>query len=457
MLDAILSNPPSTPLYVILLRTWVPIAGHGDVAIRLPSVLLGTLTIPAAFWLARELDRRTGAGLLAAIFVAVSPYALEFAQEAAPYALAALLTTLALAEAWRWRRTNERRDMLLFVALGIGAVYSHYVAVAVLVLTALLGATRWSGTSRLHPGAWLGGFAVVLVAWLPWGIGLLLHWFDASAPRATLPSRATLEAVIGAAAQFGAGTAPLLAGARPLLGATLVLGGALLALGWRAGSDPARRGLRVVIGVSVVLFVAPAIVSAVTGAWLFVPHFMLLVLPALLAVMAAGAVDGSGLLSVARAGITAAWLAIAVVGCVWHLAEQPHGRDGLRELVAAIETGSSPSETGSSPSEPVLVTPQILEPTLAQYLDRPLTGIPEPFDLRDIYGPFVRPPTEADLAAATEVAAGDAPRVWLVHRPELDPGGIVPATLSERYTLAMTVPFEFGTLMRFEREPRGEP
>jgi 4-amino-4-deoxy-L-arabinose transferase-like glycosyltransferase len=446
MLDAILSNPPSAPLYALLLRSWVDVAGHADASLRVPSVLFGTLTIPATAWLGVELDGRRRVAVLGALFVAISPYALEFSQEAAPYALAALLTTLTLSAGWRWRRTAARRDAVLLVAFGILAVYAHYIAVAIIGLIAVVGATRWAGRTLVPRREWLGACAVVLVAWLPWAIGMGLHWAAAEAPRTSLQSRATLEAVVNAVGQYGAGTSAVLAGARPLLGAALVVGGFLTVLGWQAGASLDRRGLRVVLVVAAVLFVTPAVVSAVTGAWLFVAHFLLLVLPALLVVVAAGVVDGPGLRSVVRSCAAAAWLAIAAVGSGWYLTEPPHGRDGLRALAATIATSGSPRDR-------ILVTPQILEPSLAQYVDRPLTGLPGAFDLRDIYGPFAHPPTDHALAAAAHAAADGARAFWLVYRSELDPNGVVPATLGERYTLSQAFPTEFATLLRFERQP----
>src|SRR6476661_1327341 len=76
MLDAVLSNPPSDPLYALLLRGWSALAGTGDAAIRLPSVLFSTATVPATFWLGRVIAG-DAAGLLGALLLAVSPYALE--------------------------------------------------------------------------------------------------------------------------------------------------------------------------------------------------------------------------------------------------------------------------------------------------------------------------------------------------------------------------------------------
>jgi hypothetical protein len=457
MLDAVLSNPPSNPLYVLVLRAWTELVGTSDAFIRLPSVVFGSATVPATAWLAVALGMAPRQSLLAAAFVAVSPYALEFSQEAAPYALAALAPTVAIAAAWRWRSTGSPAAAMGFVLAGVIAVYSHYVVFAILALTGVLGVLPWAGSSRASPRAWLAAHAAIALAWLPWAIASLVHWANSEAPRVMLRSPVTLEAVAGAATQYAAGTSVLLAGARPLQGAAVVLGAILLGLGWRVGGDPARRGLRVVLIVAALIFLVPAGVAAVTGAWLFVAHFMLLLLPALLIVAAAGAASLSGRAGpldgrLVGAALATGWLAVEIAGTVWYFAEPPHGDDGLRELVATIQ-----AHLDDPPADPILVAPSILEPALAHYLRRPLTGIPRPFDLRDVYGPFVTPPSDQDLAAATDAAAAGAPIVWLVHRPELDPREVVPTTLRTRYTLQAEVRTEFATLMRFERQAGARP
>ena len=69
--------------------------GDGELAVRLPSLIAGTLVIPALYELGRELyDRRTG--LVAAAFAAVSPLLIWYSQEARMYAFVALFGLLAL-------------------------------------------------------------------------------------------------------------------------------------------------------------------------------------------------------------------------------------------------------------------------------------------------------------------------------------------------------------------------
>jgi mannosyltransferase len=291
MLDAVLSNPPSDPLYVLLLRPWVALFGTSDGAVRLLSVLCSTATLPATYALGRVLAGR-GAGRLGAAFLAVSPYAVELGQEAALYALAALTTTAALAAGWRWWATG--RGGWLYGLLGIVAIYSHYVVAAILAGFAVLALVPAAGPRRVPGRAWLGAHALIGLAWLPWLAALALHWLTNAQPRATLTHPATGSEVLGALVQFTSGTAALQQGSRALMLPGLVTGAGLLALGWWAGRAAGRRGLRLLLVLSGLIFLLPALLSTLTGRWLFVPHFMLFLLPALFVVLAAGALGVRG-------------------------------------------------------------------------------------------------------------------------------------------------------------------
>lgn len=81
------------PLYYLFLHYWRLFVGDGEVAVRLPSVLLGTLLIPVVYRLASDLfNLRVGS--LAAALVALNPFLVWYSQEVRMYALAVLLATL---------------------------------------------------------------------------------------------------------------------------------------------------------------------------------------------------------------------------------------------------------------------------------------------------------------------------------------------------------------------------
>ena len=85
------------PLYYLSLHYWRVLAGDGEMAVRLPSVLLGTLLIPLVYRLSVDLfsglyGRRVA--VLAAALAALNPFLIWYSQEARMYAQAALLGTL---------------------------------------------------------------------------------------------------------------------------------------------------------------------------------------------------------------------------------------------------------------------------------------------------------------------------------------------------------------------------
>lgn len=105
---------PTPPLYYALVAATGAVLGWGDAALRLPSVLFGTLSVPAVYVLVRRLvgpeqDLARPAGLFAAGLLVVHPLHVSYSREARVYPLLLLLTLLAW---WAIRRAldYETRD-----------------------------------------------------------------------------------------------------------------------------------------------------------------------------------------------------------------------------------------------------------------------------------------------------------------------------------------------------------
>ena len=81
------------PGYTLALKGWIALAGTSELALRLPSAFAGLLTVAAAIALGRQLYG-PGAGALAGLFVALSPLAVYYSQEARMYAQLGLLAAL---------------------------------------------------------------------------------------------------------------------------------------------------------------------------------------------------------------------------------------------------------------------------------------------------------------------------------------------------------------------------
>lgn len=90
MLDSLYSTDVHPPGYGALLWVWTRAFGAGELAVRMPSILLGAALVPMVYLAGRALyDRR--AGLVAAAFAALAPQAVWYGQEARMYALFMLL------------------------------------------------------------------------------------------------------------------------------------------------------------------------------------------------------------------------------------------------------------------------------------------------------------------------------------------------------------------------------
>lgn len=126
------------PLYYLLLHGWVRLAGDGEMALRLPSVLLGVALVPLLYAVGARLFGRS-VGVLAALLAALNPFLIWYAQEARMYALAALWAGLGVAcflNALTASKTqnpkskiqNRKSKILWWVGFGLcalGGLYSH--------------------------------------------------------------------------------------------------------------------------------------------------------------------------------------------------------------------------------------------------------------------------------------------------------------------------------------------
>jgi 4-amino-4-deoxy-L-arabinose transferase-like glycosyltransferase len=113
------------PLFFWLMHAIVRAFGASELAMRLPSAIAGLLTIPAVWWLVRELGGERRLALLSAALVALNPLHLWYSQEARPYALLMLFATLAAACLARGFRRSTRGAWVGFAGWTLLAVFTH--------------------------------------------------------------------------------------------------------------------------------------------------------------------------------------------------------------------------------------------------------------------------------------------------------------------------------------------
>jgi uncharacterized membrane protein len=166
------------PLYYVALHYWVHLAGGSEAGVRMLSAVVSVASIIVLYRLASLLfDRPTG--VIAACFAAVSPFQIEFAQEARMYALLAWLSVLSLYFFVRclsargpWTRGRW--------ALGAGYVvsttlmmytqaYSVFIIAAetLVLVTTMVGSTTESRRTAKQCALALAISVILFLPWLP--------------------------------------------------------------------------------------------------------------------------------------------------------------------------------------------------------------------------------------------------------------------------------------------------
>jgi 4-amino-4-deoxy-L-arabinose transferase-like glycosyltransferase len=274
-------NTESTPpLYYYLAWGWEKLFGSGEAGMRLLPALLGTLLVPATWAAAREtLPRRSA--LIAALLVAVSPLLVWYSQEARPYALFALLSTVGFLFFVRCLRAPGRRDLGLWALCSTLAVVTHYFAVfpvAAEGLWLLLAAPERRGRvlAACAPPALAGA------ALLP-----LLRHQEEHVPRAWTEAFTLSDQLRGLVQQGAVGPRWTWLVQRPGVFAVLALAaGALALLAWRASAAERRGALpAAIVGLSVVV---PPIAISLVGANLVATRNLIAAWPLAAIVAAAG-------------------------------------------------------------------------------------------------------------------------------------------------------------------------
>ena len=190
------------PFYYYVLHYWTFALGRSEFAARSLSALLGALLVALSYRLGIVFfGVRTA--LLAALFSAISPLQVYYAQEARMYMLAAVLGAGATLCFWELVKHPKSPRWLLppkgmpYVILMVLTLYTHYFGVTLLIAHNLgwlaLTMHRWIKARRIArrgplPAwitSWIVAQAIITFAYLPWvwlSRDQLLNWPMISEP-----------------------------------------------------------------------------------------------------------------------------------------------------------------------------------------------------------------------------------------------------------------------------------
>jgi len=171
MLDFLWHHESHPPLFYILMRVWLSWFGDSEVAALALPVLLGVFLIPVTHRVGdRVFSPQTG--LIAAIFVAVSPMLAHYSGMVRPYSLLPLLCLLSVYGLWDGLRGRRARPWVFYVIATLAMLLTHNWAWIVLAAQWILVACllAWPSERPARPllVAWALAQFALLAAYSPW-------------------------------------------------------------------------------------------------------------------------------------------------------------------------------------------------------------------------------------------------------------------------------------------------
>jgi len=161
-----LASMAGSPLYYVLLRGWVQVAGASLFALRYFSMLWGTLTIPLIYQVTRRWlgDQIALATTLIAVF---APFYIYYSQEARTYSLTLALMLISMVAFLRWLDAHEAWALAVCCLANLICLYTHFVAALVIatqgVMLLIARPLRWRDSASFSVA-----HAGVGLAFLPW-------------------------------------------------------------------------------------------------------------------------------------------------------------------------------------------------------------------------------------------------------------------------------------------------
>lgn len=429
-LNVVASSEFNSILYFVLLRPFVAFSTDEAVA-RALSAVCGIATVAVTGLLGRRLFGPLAGGVAAAL-LAVNAGHVHYSQEARGYSLAVLLVTVSTLLFVDATERPTRTRWAAYVLVSGAAGYAHFFAVLVPLAHWISLAAR---PKRRLPRGFAAAVLATLALWLPIAVFVLFK----DKGQVSWISPPSLEVVRG--------TFVLLAGGTPaLLWAQLLAGLAVVALRRRKREREASP-LGWAVALCTAWFVLPAALALAIAPLkpLFVPRYLLVSLPALPLLAAAG------IASLRPPALAAAALAVLVALAVPPLVRGAGpAREDWRGATSFLLRNASSGDA-------VVFHPRWSRRPFDHYRERTpvtpdLTGFPPWWD----YASFVRGkrPSRVDPLVVARLNCSH-PRIWLMARRseslEQTEGRALRAALGAAYAERTDFVFTGVTLFRYGR------
>ncbi len=155
------------PLYYWVLRLWSYVFGNGLLSLRSLSILFGVLTVYVGYLFVKKALDNEKLALLAALFIAINPFQIQYSLEARMYTLGTFLALLSSYLLIKALASNKTSHWVYYAFAVAAAMYTHYYLVFTLLAQGIYFVYY---IIREKNWTWKGwaSYGLSIVLYLPW-------------------------------------------------------------------------------------------------------------------------------------------------------------------------------------------------------------------------------------------------------------------------------------------------
>ena len=153
----------SPPLYYLVLKGWTTISPLSPLSLRVPSLIFGCATIPAIWWVGRQMDRPT-TGIVGAWLLAFHPLHTLYSEEIRMYSMLVFFGSVFYFALFKVLR--EKGRVLPAILAGAALAYTHYYGLVLAGVGLLVAVAVFQDQRRqaIYAGV---GVGLAFIPWLP--------------------------------------------------------------------------------------------------------------------------------------------------------------------------------------------------------------------------------------------------------------------------------------------------
>ena len=112
------------PLYFVLLHYWIKIFGDGATVMRLMGCLISTLTVPAVYFIVKNLFNSKFSAIMASLFIAISAFNIHYCVEVRFYGMSVLFALFSSYFYTKFIQSFSKKDITLYIISTLLLLYT---------------------------------------------------------------------------------------------------------------------------------------------------------------------------------------------------------------------------------------------------------------------------------------------------------------------------------------------